>query len=315
MRTATMLLALLVFLVSPIPTRAQEEPACQTADPEAFARGWLEAWNSRDVDRILTFYADDAVYEDVPSVTNGWAAPWRGHGMIREALVDGYEAMPDMGFETVSASGAGDRMVVEWVMTGTQTGDYPGLPATGRSISIRGLSLLELEGGKITSQRDYYDTHLLLTQLGAVPSTPSSAAAPERTASLVRGVFEVWNGGDLSAIDELFTPDFVGHFPERKVHGPDELRAEVTLHRKAFPDWTEEVQETVVDGDRIVVRFTSGGTNLGKFLSRPPTGKRVRISEMVMFRVRDGKIAEQWVYPDILSMQRQLGSIPGAGGE
>jgi predicted ester cyclase len=67
--------------------------------------------------------------------------------------------------------------------------------------------------------------------------------------------------------------------------------------------------------DRIVGRSPSGGPNLGGFLGRPPTGRRVAISEVAMFRVRDGRIAEQRVHPDVLSMQRQLGLVPGAAGQ
>ena len=55
-------------------------------------------------------------------------------------------------------------------MTGTNLGDFPDLPATGRTISIRGVSLTQLEEGRIATQRDYYDGYVLLTQLGMVPS-------------------------------------------------------------------------------------------------------------------------------------------------
>jgi ketosteroid isomerase-like protein len=112
----------------------------------------------------LTYYTDDAVYEDVPSVENGWDVPLRGHQMIRESLVGTFEEMSDLGFEFVSASDAGDRIVVEWIMTGTHYGDF-----TGR-FSIRGVSVIKLKGDKIASVRDYYDTYLLLSQLGMVPA-------------------------------------------------------------------------------------------------------------------------------------------------
>ncbi len=84
--------------------------------------------------------------------------------MIREALVQMFEEMPDLGFELVSASGAGDRMVVEWIMTGTRYLDYTG------GFSIRGVSVVTLEEGRIAAVSDYYDAHLLLVQLGFVPA-------------------------------------------------------------------------------------------------------------------------------------------------
>lgn len=156
------LVCLLVMIM--LPACAQEPQSGTTLTPDAFARAWTEAWNSRDVDRILTHYTDDAFFEDVPSVENGWDVPLRGHQAMQESLVGTFEQMPDLGFEFVSASGAGDRMVVEWIMTGTRYGDF-----TGR-FSIRAVSVLQLEGDKIAWERDYYDAYLLLSQLGMVPA-------------------------------------------------------------------------------------------------------------------------------------------------
>jgi steroid delta-isomerase-like uncharacterized protein len=117
---------------------------------------------------------------------------------------------------------------------------------------------------------------------------------------------EVWSKGNVDLISNLYAENFVGHFPEGTVHGREGVRAGVIAHRTSFPDWTEEVEDTIADRDRVVVRFTSRGTNLGDFLNNPPTGNRVEISEVAIFKLRDGKVVEQWVYPDILSLQRQL---------
>ena len=86
------------------------------------------------------------------------------------------------------------------------------------------------------------------------------------------------------------------------------MRSRVEAHRTAFPDWTEVVDDIIADGDRVVTRFTSRGTNLGEFLGNAATGNRVEISEVCVHRLADGKIVELWVYPDFRSLQRQLGS-------
>jgi steroid delta-isomerase-like uncharacterized protein len=118
---------------------------------------------------------------------------------------------------------------------------------------------------------------------------------------------EIWSKGNFDLIGDVFAEDFVGHFPAETVHGQKGVVAHVMALRTAFPDWTEEVEDTIADRDRVVTRFTSRGTNLGDFFGNPPTGNRVEISEVAIFKLSDGKIVEQWVYPDILSMQRQLG--------
>jgi steroid delta-isomerase-like uncharacterized protein len=124
---------------------------------------------------------------------------------------------------------------------------------------------------------------------------------------LVQVVFsEVWSKGNVDLIDELYATDFVGHFPAETFHGLEGIRTHVITHRTAFPDWTEEIEDLMADQDRVVARFRSRGTNLGEFLGNPPTRNTVEISEVAIFRFKDGKIVEQWVYPDILDMQRQL---------
>jgi steroid delta-isomerase-like uncharacterized protein len=148
-----------LLLLSSCAPEPQSGPA---TSPEAFASRLLDAWDSHDIDQILTFYAEDAFYEDVPNVENGWAVPMQGRPMIRESLIETFEEMPDLGFEMVSASSAGNRLVVEWIMSGTQYREFTG------DFSIRGVSVIRLEEGEIAWVRDYYDAYLLLTQLGIV---------------------------------------------------------------------------------------------------------------------------------------------------
>jgi len=117
---------------------------------------------------------------------------------------------------------------------------------------------------------------------------------------------EIWSKGNVDLIDNVYSEDFIGHFPGGTVRGHAGIRAEVEAHRTAFPDWTEVVDDVIADGDRVVTRFTSRGTNLGEFLGKPATGKRVEITEVCIQRIADGKIVELWVYPDFPSLQRQL---------
>lgn len=118
--------------------------------------------------------------------------------------------------------------------------------------------------------------------------------------------YEVWSRGNLERIPELYTTDFVGHFPGSTVLGLAGIKNRVIAHRKAFPDWTERVIDVIADQGRVVTRFLSTGTNEGPFRGEPPTGRCVNISEVAIYRMVEGKIAEQWVYPDMRAMQQQL---------
>jgi steroid delta-isomerase-like uncharacterized protein len=140
---------------------------------------------------------------------------------------------------------------------------------------------------------------------------PRGGSVEATNHELVSAVFsDLWSKGNVELIPALFSERYVGHFPGGDtVRGPEGLASAVMAHRRAFPDWTEEVEGVIIDHEWLAVRFTSRGTNLGDFLGNPPTGNHVEISEVAIFKLRDGRIVEQWVYPDILSLQRQLGKM------
>lgn len=134
----------------------------------------------------------------------------------------------------------------------------------------------------------------------------------ERNKELIHRMnIEVWNKGNLEIIDELFSTDIVRHFlpTGSETKGIDKLRDRIRNHRKAYPDWTEEIKQIVAEGDFVATHFTSTGTNKGSFLGNAPTGKQIHINEMSIYRIVDGKIVEQWLIPDLLSLNQQLGLI------
>lgn len=139
--------------------------------------------------------------------------------------------------------------------------------------------------------------------------TSGAEGALERNKSLVRRMnAEVWNQADLGAVDELFTPDFVLHFlPDgTETRGTEGLRQHVRELHEAFPDWSEAIRRIVAEGDLVVIHYVSGGTNQGSWLGNPATGRSVHTNEVSIFRIEDGRIAEQWLLPDLFTMQRQL---------
>jgi len=79
------------------------------------------------------------------------------------------DAFPDFGIELTAGFVAGDRAAMEWVMSGTHERGLPGMPATGRRFRVRGATMLELRDGRVTRNRDYWDTATLLTQMGLTP--------------------------------------------------------------------------------------------------------------------------------------------------
>jgi steroid delta-isomerase-like uncharacterized protein len=122
---------------------------------------------------------------------------------------------------------------------------------------------------------------------------------------------KAWNGGDLDVIDELFSEDYVGHDapnPE-PVHGTEGMKNFLRMYHGAFSDANIVLDDTLVDGDKVVTRWTGTGTHDGDLMGIPATGKAVRFTGIRIFRVADGKIVEGWVNWDTFGLMRQLGKI------
>ena len=126
------------------------------------------AWASTDSDgpeRVLAHFADDCVFEDV---TLGATA--HGKEEFRSLLEGAFEAVPDIEYEVTNRLITERGAAIEWVMSGTHKGDFPGMPATGKRFSsVRGASILELEGDKIRRESDYWDAATLMKQVGLLP--------------------------------------------------------------------------------------------------------------------------------------------------
>ena len=122
---------------------------------------------------------------------------------------------------------------------------------------------------------------------------------------------EVWSQGNLAIIEEIYTSNFICHFVGgSKWHGREGVRQQVISHRTSFPDWNEHIEDIIAEGDRVVTRWTATGTHKGDLRGIPPTGKQITIAEVAIYRIVDGKIAEQWGFPDEMALRRQIGAEP-----
>lgn len=142
-------------------------------------------------------------------------------------------------------------------------------------------------------------------------TTPDKTAEAANKAVVLRAEAELWSKGNLAVADRLYSPDFVCHFiMGREWRGLQGIRGAVKSHRTSFPDWNERVDDIIAEGDRVAIRITSTGTQLGEFEGLKPTGRKITIQEFHIFRLSGGKIVEQWGMPDVYGLMAQL-SPPG----
>lgn len=133
----------------------------------------------------------------------------------------------------------------------------------------------------------------------------------DNKALVLRHHDEIWSKGNLEAVDEIYARDFVGHHPGTPDWiGAHSVKLAVSKIREAFPDFREVVEDVVIEGDKVVTRFTASGTHLGMLRGCSPTGKRMTMAEIGIFRVANGKIVEKWGQVDRLGMFQQIGIVP-----
>lgn len=133
----------------------------------------------------------------------------------------------------------------------------------------------------------------------------------EENKEIVRRLSAVWDG-DLDVVDELVAEDFTNHNPlvPDAPPGPEGFERNVSALRAAFPDIEFVTEDVVAEGDRVVIRAVGRGTHEGELMGIEPTGRKVTLSTIVIFRIEDGQIAERWAQSDTMGMLRQMGALP-----
>jgi predicted ester cyclase len=127
---------------------------------------------------------------------------------------------------------------------------------------------------------------------------------------------DIFVEGNLDAADEILSPDFVwhgGYSPGEDQRGPEPVKQVASAIMSALPDTRMSHEDTVVGGDKVLVRWRSTGTHEGELMGVPPTGRRVTMTGFDLFRIEGGKIAEMWQEADRLGLLEQLGVIPPQG--
>lgn len=122
---------------------------------------------------------------------------------------------------------------------------------------------------------------------------------------------EAINQGRLEVVDELCAPDFVDHeefpglTPDR-----DGVKQFITMFRSAYPDLRFDIDDLLLEGDKVVIRAMIRGTQKGEFMGIPPTGKQIAVQTIDIVRIRDGQATEHWGVTDTAAMLTQLGVMP-----
>src|SRR3712207_678338 len=120
----------------------------------------------------------------------------------------------------------------------------------------------------------------------------------EENKAVVRRFWEkVFNQGELSEADEIFTSDHVVHitYLSQDERGPDIMKHIVAVPRKISPDMRVTVEDEIAEGDKVVTSWKARGTLANELRDvNSDDDNEVEASGVTIYRVNDGKIEETW---------------------
>ena len=128
--------------------------------------------------------------------------------------------------------------------------------------------------------------------------------------NLIRRYYaDIWNRWDDDAVDEIIAPgiEFRGSLGVT-VSGRDGFRGYVAQVRSAFPDFHNQVDELLAEGNAVAALLTYTGTHQGELYGAAPTHKRVEYGGIAFFRIAQGQITNGLVYGDTMGLMSQIGA-------
>jgi steroid delta-isomerase-like uncharacterized protein len=134
----------------------------------------VELWNTTNPEIARQLYSEDAERTD----PNG-REPMRHRGVdeIAKFIAEVRTAFPDFHLDIQEHLSQGDHIALHWKVTGTQKAEFQGLPATGKHVELRGMTLARLRDGRIVSEHVYFDRLSMLEQLGVVSADAAKSGS------------------------------------------------------------------------------------------------------------------------------------------
>ena len=133
----------------------------------------------------------------------------------------------------------------------------------------------------------------------------------EENKAIVRRFMEAYNNRNMDIFEELVAPDYYDHVFEQK--GRENLKTLFTMAFEGFPDWYENIENIIAEDDMVWVHVKATGTHTGTWnlfgAELPPTGKKVTLMMVFIWRIENGQLVEGWEVDADLGFLKELGVI------
>ena len=118
---------------------------------------------------------------------------------------------------------------------------------------------------------------------------------------------EILNGRRMDVADEIMSPEYVDH--SAAAPGLENFKIYLTMITSVFPDIKVTIEDLFADEDKVAVRLTIRGAQMGSFSGFPPAGRQATWTGMDIIHFSNGRITERWSERDFLNMLLQLGHV------
>jgi steroid delta-isomerase-like uncharacterized protein len=230
----------------------------------------------------------------------------KGPDGFKEFVKNLRKAFPDLRVTADDMVAEGNEVAHRGTLRGTQKGEFMGIPATGRRISLSMTAISRFDDGHEVEAWEFPDTAGMYQQLGVSPQ--------DQETRVRRVIDEALNKGNVGALDEIMAPEVICHQPPGPdISGLPAYKQFTQELRKAYSDMHFTVDEFIRQGETDMIRYTMRGVHTGSMpggVSIPPTGRRVAMTGVEVIHTMNGKAVEQWIYNDTLGLMQQLGVTP-----
>jgi len=137
-----------------------------TKDLKALVRRLYEECNKGKAAAIAVI--DELYATDI--VQHGTGEDTRGIKNYKQSFSEGYNAFPDPHYTIDDMIAEGDKVAVRFTMTGTHKGEFMGRPPTNKKVTVWGIFIHRIVGGKVVEEWARYDTLGFMQQLGVIPT-------------------------------------------------------------------------------------------------------------------------------------------------
>jgi predicted ester cyclase len=124
---------------------------------------------------------------------------------------------------------------------------------------------------------------------------------------LLRQFLDLYNQAAWDRLDLLTHPDYIHHNNDLEL-GLAQFKLGAAWIRGALPDFRIEVEDMVSEDDKVAVRFVGRGTHLGSMFGEAPTGRPIALHGLVVYRIQDNLVAEDWEAMDEHDLRKQVGA-------